>query len=190
MAILLLPPVRMGVVSGHGTGKSVLSAWVTLWIMATRPNCRGVITASTFQQLSTRTWATLSQWLRMSLIDDWFECSSDRLWFKGQKDSWFAVAQTALEQNSESFAGVHAASSSPFFIFDESSGVPDKIYEVSQGGTTDGEPFAVALGNPTRNSGWFYRACFGSDRANWIRFSVDTPAHAFDLWCRRGQARG
>jgi hypothetical protein len=172
-------PVRLCVVSGHGTGKSVLAAWITLWVLATRPYSRGVVTASTFQQLSTRTWAALSHWLKTSLIADWFEISSDRIWFKGQKDSWFAVAQTALEQNSESFAGVHAAGSSPFFIFDESSGIPDKIYEVSQGGTTDGEPFVVSLGNATRNSGWFYRACFGSDRANWIRFSVDSRTSKF-----------
>jgi len=172
-------PVRMCVVSGHGVGKSVLAAWICLWIMATRPHCRGVVTASTFQQLSTRTWAAVSQWLKLSLIADWFEISSDRLWFKGQKDSWFTTAQTALEQNSESFAGIHAASSSPFVIVDESSGVPDRIFEVSMGASTDGEPFVVALGNPTRNSGWFYRAAFGSDRARWIRFSIDSRTSKF-----------
>ena len=172
-------PVRMCTVSGHGTGKSVAAAWVTLWIMSTRPHCRGVITASTFQQLSTRTWAAVSQWLRMSVVADWFEISSDRLWYKGQKDSWFATAQTAVEQNSESFAGIHAASSSPFVIFDESSGVPDRIYEVSMGATTDGEPFVLALGNATRNSGWFFRAAFGSERSRWIRFSVDSRDSRF-----------
>ena len=78
-------PVRMLAVSGHGVGKSVLAAWLVLWLMATRPHCRGVVTASTFQQLSTRTWATLAQWLKMSVVADWFEISSDRLWFKGQK---------------------------------------------------------------------------------------------------------
>jgi hypothetical protein len=63
----------------------------------------------------------------MSLIGDWFEISSDRLWFKGQKEAWFTTAQTALEQKSESFAGIHAGSSSPFVVVDESSGVPDKF---------------------------------------------------------------
>lgn len=38
-------PVRMCVCSGHGIGKSVLAAWLVLWIMATRPHCRGVVTA-------------------------------------------------------------------------------------------------------------------------------------------------
>jgi len=115
----------------------------------------------------------------MSVIANWFEISSDRLWFKGQKEAWFTSAQTALEQNSESFAGIHAASSSPFVIVDESSGVPDKLYEVSMGATTDGEPFVIALGNPTRKDGWFYRAAFGSDRSRWIRFSVDSRESKF-----------
>jgi len=172
-------PVRVCICSGHGVGKSVLAAWLVIWVMATRPHCRGVVTASTFQQLSTRTWAAVTQWLKMSLVADWFEISSDRLWFKGQKEAWFTSAQTALEQNSESFAGIHAASSSPFVIVDEASGVPDKLFEVSMGATTDGEPFVIALGNPTRNSGWFYRAAFGSDRARWIRFSVDSRQSKF-----------
>src|SRR5437868_3858786 len=34
-------PIRMTVVSGHGVGKSVLSAWITHWIMSTRPRARG-----------------------------------------------------------------------------------------------------------------------------------------------------
>jgi hypothetical protein len=34
-------PIRMLVSSGHGVGKSVLAAWLVLWIMCTRPRCRG-----------------------------------------------------------------------------------------------------------------------------------------------------
>jgi len=46
-------PIRMLVSSGHGIGKSVLAAWIAIWIMATRPRCRGVVSASTAKQLST-----------------------------------------------------------------------------------------------------------------------------------------
>lgn len=45
-------PIRMCVVSGHGVGKSVLCAWITHWIMSTRPRARGTITANTYSQLS------------------------------------------------------------------------------------------------------------------------------------------
>ena len=39
--------IRMSVASGHGIGKSTLVAWIVLWIMSTRPNAKGTITAST-----------------------------------------------------------------------------------------------------------------------------------------------
>lgn len=40
-------PVQVAVSSGHGIGKSALSAWLILWIMSTRPNSKGVVTANT-----------------------------------------------------------------------------------------------------------------------------------------------
>src|SRR4051812_22826971 len=39
-------PIRMAVSSGHGIGKSVLCAWIVDWIMSTRPNCQGTVTAN------------------------------------------------------------------------------------------------------------------------------------------------
>ena len=172
-------PSRMCVVSGHGVGKSVLWSWLVLWIMATRPRCRGVVTASTFQQLSTRTWAALQQWTKMSILAPWFTVTGDRMWFRDSKDSWFVSAQSCGEQNSESFAGQHANDSSAFYIFDEASAVPDQIFQVAEGGLTDGEPMIFLFGNPTRGSGQFHRAAFGSERERWIRFSVDSRQSRF-----------
>src|ERR1051325_7510406 len=40
-------PIRMAVASGHGIGKSTVIAWVCDWIMSTRDNSRGTITANT-----------------------------------------------------------------------------------------------------------------------------------------------
>jgi hypothetical protein len=74
---------------------------------------------------------------------------------------WRCDAHTCREENSEAFAGLHAANSTPFYIFDESSGIPNKIFEVREGGTTDGEPMIFDFGNPTRNSGQFFEECEG-----------------------------
>src|SRR5437899_147506 len=52
-------PVRMAVSSGHGIGKSALVGMLVNWIMATRPDAQGVITANTFDQLETKTWAAV-----------------------------------------------------------------------------------------------------------------------------------
>lgn len=44
---------------------------------------------------------------------------------------------------------MHAATSSPFYNFDEASAIPNKISEVAEGGLTDGEPFWFAFGKRT-----------------------------------------
>ena len=69
-------PIRMVVVSGHGVGKTVLCAWATHWIMSTRPRCRGTITANTFNQLATKTWAAVVSWARLLINRHWFNVTT------------------------------------------------------------------------------------------------------------------
>src|ERR1700687_116936 len=76
----------------------------------------------------------------------------------------------------EAFAGQHADASS-FYVFDEASAVPDKIFEVAEGGLSDGQPFIFLYGNPTRSSGKLYRVCFGSESqppTRWVHKSIDS----------------
>src|SRR5215471_7014620 len=95
-----------------------------------------------------------------------------------KKPGWFQL-RVAREENSESFAGQHAADSTSFYVFDESSGVPDKIFEVSEGGLVDGEPMIFLFGNPTRNSGKFHRVMFGEERNRWLCRTVDSRTAKF-----------
>src|SRR6266851_8019765 len=39
-------PIRRAVASGHGIGKSALTAWIVLWLMSTRPDSRGTVRRS------------------------------------------------------------------------------------------------------------------------------------------------
>jgi len=176
--VLAVPPVRMARASGHGVGKSTLVAWLVAWIMCTRPYCQGTITANTFPQLSTKTWATIIKWMQMSLVSHWFSIRSDRIYHVNHRDTWFVSAQSCREENSEAFAGQHAASSTSFYIFDESSAIPDKIWEVAEGGLTDGEPMIFAFGNPTRSTGKFHRITFGAERERWNHASIDSRQSA------------
>lgn len=166
-------PVRRAVSSGHGIGKSVMAAWLVHWLMSTRPHCQGVVTANTNAQLETKTWAAVIRWLKLCLTSHWYVINSARMYHRSYRESWFCTPQTCKEENSEAFAGQHAADSSSFYIFDEASAVPDIIHEVAEGGLTDGEPFIIKFGNPTRNSGEFHKGCFGSDRALWHPTIVD-----------------
>lgn len=158
-------PLRFVTASGHGIGKSTLTAWVILWIMSTRPGSRGTITANTAEQLRTKTWAELGKWHKRCITGHWFKYTSGRgnmsLVNPDRPAEWKCHAHTCREENSESFAGQHAASATSFYIFDEDSAVPDKIHEVRDGGTVTGEPMVFDFGNPTRNSGRFYENCVG-----------------------------
>lgn len=170
-------PVRKAVSSGHGIGKSAFTAWITNWIMSTRPHCKGVVTANTGEQLASKTWAEIAKWTKRCVTGHWFNVTTGkgamRMTSKQHPESWRVDAQTCREENSESFAGLHAASSSPFYIFDEASAVPDKIWEVAEGGLTDGEPFWFVFGNPTRNTGKFFE-CFNKQRHRWDTKQIDS----------------
>lgn len=170
-------PIQMAVASGHGIGKSALTSWLLLFIMSTRPYCKGVVTSNTSDQLRTKTWAELGKWHRICNTGHWFAYNAAKghmsLVHKKYPEIWRVDAQTCKEENSESFAGLHAANSTPFYVFDEASAIPDMIWEVSDGGLTDGEPMRLAFGNPTRNSGRF-RECFGKMAHRWKTFHIDS----------------
>lgn len=170
-------PIREATVSGHGIGKSAVTSWIILWIMSTRMYAKGVVTANTGDQLKTKTWGEVGKWLNRSILTRWFEYNNSKgnmhLYHKNYPESWRVDAQTCREENSEAFAGLHSASSTPFYIFDEASAVPDKIWEVAEGGLTDGEPMFLVFGNPTRNTGKF-ATIFKSLRHIWTTRQIDS----------------
>lgn len=168
-----VPPLKYAVSSGHGIGKSALTAWLVCWVMATRPNCKGIVTATTANQLETKTWAEIQKWMKKSIVADLFDIQATSIRAKESPESWRVDAITCKEENAEAFAGQHAASSTPFYVFDEASGVPDAIFEVAEGGLTDGEPMMFLFGNPTRNSGRFFN-CFHRQSRFWNLRKIDS----------------
>lgn len=170
-------PIRMARASGHGIGKSALTAWIVDFIMSTRPFCKGTVTANTSTQLETKTWAEVAKWTTRCITSHWFVVNTGRgnmrMFHKDHKESWFCSAHTCRKENSEAFAGQHAVDSTSFYVFDEASAVPDKIFEVSEGGLTDGEPMQFFFGNPTQNTGRFVQ-CFKKDRRIWNNEQIDS----------------
>ena len=169
--------IREAIASGHGIGKSALISWICNWIMSTRPFAQGTITANTSPQLETKTWAQIVKWTRKCITAHWFEITSGkgnmRMRHVDHPESWFCSGQTCREENSDSYQGQHAANSTSFYLFDEASNIPDKIWEVSEGGLTDGEPMQFAFGNPTRNTGRF-RECWGKFKERWTTRNIDS----------------
>jgi|TARA_Y100000310_G_scaffold132889_1_gene131818 hypothetical protein len=172
-------PVYFTTVSGHEIGKTTLVAWLIKFILDTRPMSTGSVTAVTDEQLRTKTWAELGKWHHMSLTSHWFKYSSGRgamtlVHVNPKYGKWRCDARTPRKEKSESFAGQHAPTATSFYVFDEASGVADKIFEVREGGLTSGEPMVFDFGNGTQNTGTFFEECEGRLRERYIRRSIDS----------------
>jgi hypothetical protein len=169
-------PLRFCRASGHDIGKTTMAAWLVNWIKDTRPHSQGTITANTFTQLETKTWAAIKKWAKLAITREWWEMGSSMMYHRepGGRETWFVACQSSSEENSEAFAGQHAIYSTSYYIFDEASAIPDEIWRVAEGGLADGEPMLFAFGNPTRNTGQFFEACFGSKMHRWNHGSIDS----------------
>ncbi len=169
---------RSAVASGHGVGKSALVAWLIYWLMSTRRDARGVVTANTGNQLETKTWPELAKWHSMALNKHWFQWTAQTFYFalypEEKRKNYKCDALTVSPENSEAFAGLHNEASAVFMIFDEASGIERKIWEVAEGAMTDGEPFFFTFGNPTQPVGDFAEAFDPTNKLKWYTRNVDS----------------
>jgi hypothetical protein len=161
-----------GVKSGHGVGKSTVTSWLILWLMSTRPHFAGVVTANTKEQLTRKTWRELAIWHTRCITHHWFKYNATSFHHVVHTNTWRFDATPWSEHNSEAFAGMHNGGRGQAMIFDEASGIADKIWEVAEGAMSDPDAFWLALGNPTKKSGRFYDI-WGKFARRWVKFTVD-----------------
>jgi hypothetical protein len=164
-------PVRMAVASGHGVGKTALSAWLVLWFLSTHDHPQLVVTANTAAQLRNKTWRELAKWHRLAANRHWFEWTSARFAFRQHPETWFAAAVPWARERPEAFAGTHERH--VCVIFDEASAIPEEIWDVTEGAMVTPGALWFAFGNPTRNTGRF-RECFRRFRHRWRTRGVDS----------------
>jgi hypothetical protein len=103
----------------------------------------------------------------MCVTGHWFNIQARGIYHKQRPKTWKIVAQTCKENNAQAFAGQHASTSTSWYMFDEASLIPDKVWTVAMGGLSDGEPMWFAWGQPERNSGRFYEINFGKSEHRW-----------------------
>lgn len=170
-------PCRLAVASGHGIGKSALIAMIVKWGLDTCVDTRVVVTANTEGQLLTKTSPEIAKWARLAITGDWFKPNATSLisTIPGRDKSWRADLVTWSENNTEAFAGLHNEGKRIIVIYDEASGIADKVWEVTLGALTDAntEIIWIAFGNPTLNTGAF-RECFGKQRHLWQTAQIDS----------------
>ena len=171
-------PILRSTTSGHGVGKSALVAWICWFILSTRPFCRGRVTANSMPQLESTTWPEIIKWGNSCLTRHWFRSTSGRgamkIAHKLHPETWRLNGIAWDEHRPAAFAGVHAATSTAFYIFDEASEVAQIILETAQGGLTDGEPMLFLFGNPTKPNGYFYETHAGQLAKRFRSYKVDS----------------
>jgi hypothetical protein len=170
-------PLRIARASGHGIGKSAAIAMVNKWALDTMADTRVVITANTEGQLLTKTGPEIAKWNGLSITREWFKENAMSLVSTepGSDKSWRADLVTWSDKNTEAFAGLHNMGKRIVLMFDEGSGIADKVWEVSMGALTDEdtEILWLVFGNPTKNTGAF-RQTFGKNRAMWSAKQIDS----------------
>jgi len=170
-------PYMEAIASGHGIGKSAHMGMVTSWGMSVCPDCKVVVTAGTGAQLSTKTVPEISKWFKLLANSHWFDvrATSIRSRVPGHELAWRTDFETWSEHNTEAFAGLHNAEKMIILIYDESSAIAPKVWEVSEGALTDKNTIIIwlAYGNPTQNTGRF-RECFGKFKHRWRTRQIDS----------------
>jgi hypothetical protein len=160
--------LQYAVASGHGVGKSALSAWLALWAISVKPDLAGVMTANTRHQLNGKSWRELAVWHKRLLNAHWFTWTRDRFTLNDNPET-FISAVAWSKSCPEAFAGLH--SKNILMIFDEASAIDDIIWENADGSMTTKGALWFVFGNPTRTSGRFRRA-FGDLKHRWKTFRV------------------
>ena len=157
-----------------------------MWMLSTRLGSTVVVTANTEAQLTSRTWAELGKWHAMALNAHWFDKAAMSLrpaeWFaalltdqlKIDCGYYYAQAQLWSEEKPDAFAGVHNHNGI-LVIFDEASGIPQPIWNVTEGFFTEPvlDRYWFVASNPRNNTGAFFE-CFHRFRAAWSRDQIDS----------------
>ncbi len=150
------PGAKITIRSGHNTGKTTLLAWVILWYVVTRFDCKIPCTAPTASQLRDALWPELHKWRSMMPVElaDEIEITQERVSIKSGPHLQFAVARTSRKENPEALQGFHAANL--LFVLDEASGIDEVIFEVARGALSNPGARILMASNPTRTLGYFY----------------------------------
>lgn len=162
---------RGSVTSGHKTGKDYLAAGLALWFFCSFPGARVRVTAVKLEQVRDIFWRELVEhWRRSQQGPFPIDGKPATLPQNGLRSGLREVIGFTAEQ-AEGAAGISGAH--VFYIFDEASGIEDKIFEVTTGNLAGGDARVLMLSQPTRNRGHFY-ASHHDRAALWERFTLSS----------------
>ena len=157
------------VASGHGVGKTFISACTTLWFLYCHYMSRVITTAPTNRQVEHILWAEIWSLHRNSRVP-----LGGKLLKMSLTISEKHYALGLATDDSDKFQGHHARHL--LLVMDEAPGIEPAIFEASKGILTQAHSKSLLIGNPTSPSGPFFDS-FKSKYFNPIHISCyDSPA--------------
>ena len=148
---------RIGVVSGHKTGKSTALAIIALWFYCSFPNARVVITATSDRQVNGIIWREIRRLVRTAIVPI---PGAAKMGLRAATGLTHPVTFSEIRgytaKETEAIAGTSGAYI--LYLVDEASGVDEPIFEAIEGNRAGGNAWVFLISNPTRADGEFYKA--------------------------------
>jgi len=143
-------------VSGHGVGKSCLASWVLLWHIIFRFPQKSIVTSPSHSQLHDALGAEVRGWIGHlpDFVQSQLDVLTEQIRLKAAPSESFISFRVSRPESSETIAGIH--SDHTLIVCDESSGIPDAIFEAGASSMTAEDSTVLLLGNGVRGSGFFY----------------------------------
>lgn len=160
---------REATASGRGIGKSALFGIISNWQTSCHIGSSVVVTANTEMQLRSKTFPEFARWYTMAINSHWWQVDGLKVhpqdWIaalvaeslKVGTDEWGVFGTPWSAENPDAYAGKHNSYGLSVF-FDEASGIPAKIWDVTEGFFTEKTAYRqwIAFSQGRRNSGAFY----------------------------------
>jgi phage terminase large subunit len=149
---------RIAMRSGHRVGKTMIMAIISLWHLVTKYPQKTIVTAPTSGQLFNALFPEIKSLAKKlpSFIYALFDWQAEEIKLKADPDGSFLSARTASPENSESFQGIHSAN--VLFIWDEASGIDERLFNAARGSMAAPNAYQILAGNPVRLNNTFHRA--------------------------------
>ena len=147
--------------SGRGPGKSAALGMLAHWFTSTRIGAPVIVTANTEGQMRSKTFPEFAVWFGSAINSHWFVQETLRItpapWLLSlvkrhpsegglgiDPKYWGVTGQTWNADNPNAFAGAH----NPYgmmVLFDEASGIPSPVCDVTEGFFTEINPYRFWL---------------------------------------------
>ena len=147
---------KISCVSGHGVGKSCVASWILIFHIVFRFPQKSIVTAPSHSQLHDALGAEVRGWVTKlpDFIQEQLDVLTEQIRLKAAPSESFISFRVSRPESSETIAGIH--SDHTLIVCDESSGIPDAIFEAGASSMTAESSSVLLLGNPIRGTGFFY----------------------------------